>query len=42
MTEHNPMRRNLLKGAAVAASFAAVTSIRRHRKLGTSGHRLSR
>lgn len=26
MTEHNPMRRNLLKGAAVAASFAAVTS----------------
>jgi len=26
MTEYNPMRRNLLKGAAVAASFAAVTS----------------
>jgi NAD(P)-dependent dehydrogenase (short-subunit alcohol dehydrogenase family) len=26
MTEHDPIRRNLLRGAAVAASFAAVTT----------------
>src|SRR5580704_12191891 len=40
MAEHDSMRRNLLKGAAAAASFAAVSSAAAQNRSDTDPHEL--
>jgi NAD(P)-dependent dehydrogenase (short-subunit alcohol dehydrogenase family) len=40
MAEHDPMRRNLLRGAAAAASFAAVSSAAAQNRSDTDPHEL--